>query len=213
MFILGEDACVSSACWRGYIGVWKIIDDKLYLTELRSCCYKEDKITGDLNEIFGERCQNGKVLADWYTGEIIIPRRKMLYYEHMGYGSVFKKELSLKISNGSLEEVNKYDNSKTRISYLNSNKLTKIVIRNMSEELLNSINNELKVYVDVKSTNRVVDSVKIVRTNKPELSAELIRIISAIEDWDILYQHGKPIEMNWYYPVIINNENIRKYSR
>lgn len=50
---LGES--LSTACWRGYIGIWLIENDKLYLTEIRHPGYKGNKITADLSELFGER--------------------------------------------------------------------------------------------------------------------------------------------------------------
>lgn len=208
-----KGGCMSTACWRGYVGIWKIIDDQLYLIELRSCCYEEDKIKGDLSEIFGDKYVNGKVHADWFSGELVIPKGKMLYYEHMGYASVYKKELNIKIDDGMITEIKKYDNSKTRITYLNSDKLTKFIIQNLDEKYLNSWNTDLKAYVDIKSTNGQVTSAEITTTNIPELSNELIRIVNKIDDWDILYRHGQEAELPWIYPIIINQDKIEKYSR
>ncbi|RED91915.1 hypothetical protein [Marinoscillum furvescens] len=113
---LVKDGCMSTACWRGYVGVWKIVSGELYLIELRSCCYKKDKIKGDLSLIFGDKYVNGKVHADWFSGELVIPKGKMLYYEHMGYLSVYKKELGIKIDKGKITEISRYDNSKTNIT-------------------------------------------------------------------------------------------------
>lgn len=208
-----KGGCMSTACWRGYVGIWKIIDDKLFLIELRSCCYEEDKIKGDLSEIFGEKYVNGKVHADWFSGELVIPKGKMLYYEHMGYASVYKKELNIKIDEGIITEIKKYDNSKTRITYLNSDNLTKFVIENLDKKYLNSWSTDLKAYADIKSTNGQVTSAEITTTNIPELSDEIIRIVNQIDDWDILYRHGQETELPWIYPIIINQDKIEKYSR
>ena len=54
-----------------------------------------------------------KVFAEWFTGEIKIPQGKMLHYEHMGYMSIFEKDLFLEFKKGILtgkSEVNNTEN-------------------------------------------------------------------------------------------------------
>lgn len=84
-----------SACWRGYIGTWSIEDNKLYLLHIKSWGLPEEVI----NHIF-----NGqeKVFAQWYTGTLCIPLGKMLHYVHLGFLSVYEKDLFLEIENGIL---------------------------------------------------------------------------------------------------------------
>ena len=137
----------------------------------------------------------------------------MLYYEHMGYASVYEKELGIKIKNGFVSEVAKYDNSKTNISYLNSDKLSKFVIRQLNKEILDTWDSDLKAYVNIKAIQRKVKSVTIASSNRPELNDELVKIIGTIEDWDILYRHGEPAELGWIYPIIITIETIEIYGR
>ena len=151
--------------------------------------------------------------ADWFSGELVIPKGKMLYYEHMGYASVYEMELNIKIDDGIITEIQKYDNSKTRITYLNSDKLAQFVIENLDKKFLDSWSTDLKAYVDIKSSNGQVTSAEITTTNLPELSNEIIGIVNQIVDWDILYRHGQEAELPWIYPIIINKEKIEKYSR
>jgi hypothetical protein len=74
-----------TACWRRYIGTWEIKDNKLYL-----------------NKLFGAlKLQSlDPVHADWFTGVLRIPQGERLHYVHMGFGSVFEKELHIKIEKG-----------------------------------------------------------------------------------------------------------------
>ena len=82
----GEDGIVlSTACWRQYIGTWEIKGGKFYLKKLEGCV----KLAGDK-----------PLLADWFSGNIRIPRGKLLQYVHMGFESAFEKELRIKIRKG-----------------------------------------------------------------------------------------------------------------
>lgn len=75
----------STACWRGYQGVWEIKEDRFYLIGLR----------GGLRLLPGPQ-----ILADWFTGVLRVPLGEMLQYVHMGFGSVYEQELHLKIEQG-----------------------------------------------------------------------------------------------------------------
>ena len=85
----------NTACWRGYYGSWEIINNKLFLVDLKA--YIEGYVEVDLNYIFPN---HEKVFADWFTGEIIIPLGEMLQYVHLGYESLFEKYLILKLRRG-----------------------------------------------------------------------------------------------------------------
>ena len=87
----------SSACWRGYIGTWEVRDKKLYLVDLFvSIGYEDDE---RMDYIFpGQQ----EVFAGWFSGRIRIPHGKLLKYVHMGYESIYEKELYLDFENGIL---------------------------------------------------------------------------------------------------------------
>lgn len=91
----------STACWRGYFGQWEIKDDKLYLIGLKA--YIEGYREVDLSYLFPRQRQ---VIADWFSGKIRVPQGEMLDYVHMGYASLYERDLILEIKNGEL--VNEY---------------------------------------------------------------------------------------------------------
>lgn len=86
----------STACWRGYVGTWEIIDNRLYLTDINATL--EDGTAVTLVSIFPD--YPDRVFAHWYSGEIRIPQGKLLEYVHAGYASRYERDLFLYISKG-----------------------------------------------------------------------------------------------------------------
>jgi hypothetical protein len=85
----------STACWRRYIGTWKLDDGRLYLVALDGVY----RVVGD-----------EPIFADWFTGVLRIPSGNMLHYVHMGFGSVYEFETHIKIENGVVIEERRIDN-------------------------------------------------------------------------------------------------------
>ncbi|MBF0400379.1 MAG: hypothetical protein HQL90_06380 [Magnetococcales bacterium] len=85
-----------TALWRGYIGSWEIVGDRLYLIGLTGTL--EDGSDVSLATIFPKFPE--RVFAHWYSGTIRIPQGKQLKYVHMGYGSIFERDLFLDVDRG-----------------------------------------------------------------------------------------------------------------
>lgn len=92
----------STACWRGYFGHWEIKDNKLYLIALKAFIEGYDEV--GLDYLFP-----GKeiVFANWFSGEIRIPKGEILDYVHMGYASLYERDILLVIKNGTI--INQYE--------------------------------------------------------------------------------------------------------
>lgn len=86
----------STACWREYIGTWEIKDGQFYLVNLIG----RYKIIGD-----------EPIPANWFSGVIRIPQGKLLHYVHMGFGSVYEREIHVKIENGRVVKSRIIDNT------------------------------------------------------------------------------------------------------
>jgi hypothetical protein len=52
-----------TACVRGYIAEWQIINNHLYLTNIFAC--HKPNLKADLNQLFPDKVQDGKIKADW----------------------------------------------------------------------------------------------------------------------------------------------------
>ena len=115
----------STACWRGYYGNWEIRDDKLYLIALEA--FIEGYREVDLNYLFPNQ---NKVFAEWFTGELRIRQGEMLEYVHMGYASLFEKDLILVIEKGILVKQYEVDNQaeyQRRLQQKEKDKIEQIV--------------------------------------------------------------------------------------
>ncbi|MCQ2097124.1 MAG: hypothetical protein MJY87_04165 [Fibrobacter sp.] len=75
----------TSVCWRGYIGTWEIKDNILFLNNLEG----RHKLISPT-----------PVFASWFTGELKIPKGRMVRYAHGGFHSLYKKELYIQIEKG-----------------------------------------------------------------------------------------------------------------
>lgn len=85
-----------TALWRGYVGSWEVIDDRLYLIGLKG--ELEDGTEASLASVFPDF--PNRVFAHWFSGTIRIPQGKRLEYVHMGYGSTFERDLLLDVERG-----------------------------------------------------------------------------------------------------------------
>lgn len=85
-----------TALWRGYVGLWEILDDRLYLLELNGTL--EDGSAASLASVFPDYPE--RVFAHWYSGTLRIPQGRLLKYVHMGYGSTYERDLLLEIERG-----------------------------------------------------------------------------------------------------------------
>jgi hypothetical protein len=86
----------STALWRGYIGTWEIVDHRLYLVEFLGNL--KDGSEASIATIFPDFPD--RVFAHWYSGTIRIPQGKRLEYVHMGYHSIFERDLLLDVERG-----------------------------------------------------------------------------------------------------------------
>ena len=107
-------AYTSTACWRGYVGEWKIDNSKLYLVSMSETYgYDHDKETYySINwreELFDG--DQGDIKAYWFTGDLVIPIGEMLEYVHMGYESIFEEELIIHVQEGEVVGFKKKKNN------------------------------------------------------------------------------------------------------
>jgi hypothetical protein len=105
---------MSTALWRGYVAHFEIIDDQLFVTDIKIEVHDENskdsypyKWISAYEQVFPNK---EKVKIDWYTGILILPHGKMVEYVHMGYASTYSKYWLLEIDKGDFNEARKYKN-------------------------------------------------------------------------------------------------------
>jgi len=88
----------STACWRGYVGTWEVIEGRLYLIALTGRLNGGEQAT--IETVFpGYR---ERVFAHWVTGTVRLPQGKLLEYVHLGYASTYERDLLLQFRRGEL---------------------------------------------------------------------------------------------------------------
>jgi hypothetical protein len=87
-----------TALWRGYVGTWEIVNDRLYLISLSGTL--KDGSDATLETVFPG--YPDRVFAHWYSGTLRIPEGAQLEYIHMGYGSTYERDRFLRIEKGVL---------------------------------------------------------------------------------------------------------------
>ncbi|WP_133259793.1 hypothetical protein [Pseudochryseolinea flava] len=215
-FFGDKEGCNSTACWRGYQAEWVIIDGQLYLTGIFSCCFYDDKIKADLTALFGSKFVDGKVKADWVTGNIIAPQGKQLYYVHMGYESLYEKELEFQFRNGGLIGTKTYDNSKSRQSNYSKDpeKLKEFIYSHINWTRLPKSKEPVKVFIQFSANeNGIVDSTKVMNGYDATFDREAERVVKAIPEWDVYYRHEKLERRKWTMPIIFSEDNRKKYQK
>ena len=95
----GSGIIFSTACWRRYQGTWEIRDGRLYLV--------------DLQGLYQLETDQAPLFADWFTGELVIPRGKVIRYVHMGFESRFEQELHIPVKAGIVVDRRTIDNTHT----------------------------------------------------------------------------------------------------
>ncbi|UOQ51956.1 energy transducer TonB family protein [Hymenobacter cellulosivorans] len=211
-----KPGCASTACWRNYMAHWEIIAGELYLLGIYSCCFSDDKLSANLKKLFGEKCINGKVKADWFSGEVLVPEGKLLRYEHMGYGSIYEKERIIQLKQGRVITEKIYDNSKSRTSVYetDSRKLLQFIYKNIVWHKLPQPVSNARVFVQFSANEQgIIDKVEIVKSYDSKYNNEAIRVVRLLSAWSIIYSHGKFQRMPWTVPITFSEENRKKYSQ
>lgn len=96
----------NTACWRGYVGRWKIEADRLYLVGISATLDAGSAVT--LEQIFPGYPE--RVWAHWFSGTLRCPRGRMLKYVHAGYASEHEADLFIEIRRGQVVSTNLLQN-------------------------------------------------------------------------------------------------------
>ncbi len=85
-----------TALWRGYIGSWEILDQRLYLIKLMGDLSGNDGVC--LATVFPDFPD--RVFAHWYSGTLRIPDGAVLKYVHQSYQSTHERDFLIEVEGG-----------------------------------------------------------------------------------------------------------------
>jgi hypothetical protein len=91
-----------TALWRGYIGTWEVLGERLYLVAIHKLVLKGTE-TNLLETVFPG--YPDRVFAHWYSGTLRIPQGNTLKYVHMGYQSTYERDMLIDVERGVIGDV------------------------------------------------------------------------------------------------------------
>ncbi len=103
----------SSALWRGYIGYYEIIENQLFLIDIKRvelCTDSPGNFEKQWISIYGEifPCTDKKKI-DWFTEILILPNDESISYQYQGYYSNHSEYWLIELEKGELNESRKYN--------------------------------------------------------------------------------------------------------
>ncbi|MGE5621290.1 MAG: hypothetical protein ACM3U0_01820 [archaeon] len=202
--IFREDG-FSTGCARQYRAVWEIRNDSLFLIDLLSCVSDTGKIP--FSVVFGKHNSGGPEFASWLVSDTLWAEvGNQVFYEHVGFGWYYDKEVAYHIVNGIVKDTTIYNyKDKIYISELDKDDFHR---RNF---LCDSINwnelpvpeKEIKILVSLRN-----NECKIVKTpngtGKVYIN-EALRVVRSLRT-TVMYQHGARIDFGYFIPVIFSKE-------
>ena len=161
--------------WRGYIGHWKIENQKLYLIDVFAC--------GDTSKSIKENIfasKNKLIFANWFTGQIYIPKGKLLRNMYLGHPAHYEEEIVLHFKNGVLESETVFQNGEENDSIRISRKRTNIIesiyerVNWDSFEKLTNKRYEIKLALDTSGKVNLLEIGRIEKLNGQYILVQLL---------------------------------------
>ena len=217
-FFGDKEGGFNTGCWRAYIAEWTVEEETVFLTNIYSCDYfsEGDSIKSNLEDIFGDKCVDGKVKAYWISKELLVADGKLIIYHNDGFRRFYDKEKGFFIEKGNLIEVVDYDNSKMKKSeyFDNPKLLLPFIYSNIRwDSLLDVTDEKVRVIVTFSSgETEKPENINVVRgSSNPIFNEEAKRVIGSLK-WDVYYKKGKPVRVRYTIPVVFSQEYKSKYS-
>ena len=216
----------STACPRGYFAEWKIINNKIYLSNIFSC--NDYKVKVNLKEIFPNKIRENLVFANWVTGKLFVPKGHCIEQANLGDNSIYEKEIVLSFKEGQLINTKTYHNyveKKSKFSLdPNPNDYLKFIYSKVDWGKLPDLKSQhIQVFVGILpekngKINRILsdytyllDSNGIITNRNNIYIKEAIRVAKLIPTWDVVYQRGKIARRN--FTIVFDENNRKKYAR
>jgi hypothetical protein len=106
----------NTACWRGYMGTWEIMNNKLYLKDFTALIYNQEENNDHEHGIEYLFPDHKRVLAHWFSGEIQVPKGRIMDFEPGIMNPQYEYDLFLNFENGKLIGERLVDNTESALS-------------------------------------------------------------------------------------------------
>jgi hypothetical protein len=215
----------STACWRGYVAEWKIINTKIYLSNIYACHDRTVKV--DLKKIFSHEFTENLLFAYWITDKLDVPKGECIEYVHLDYKSIYDTETIIEFKDGKLIASKTYNNyiaRKTRFTTNpNPKKYLEFVYSSINWEKLPDLKNKhIQVSIGIQPNSEgqidsllsdytyLLDSSAVITDRNNIFIKEAIRIAKLMPDWDVIYQRGVIVSRS--FGLVFDENQKRKYA-
>jgi hypothetical protein len=207
------DNAWNTSCWRGYVAIFRLEDNTLYLEKIRDKSGERPYGYLSLDSIFDEyKDKQGRIVASWYSRDMrVTPDHDWLWYEHMNFRRVYANETIYKMEKGRVVSQKTYLNIIRKATH-DIQENFKIIQKNFSTATIPEFANQ-RIVVSATvypKLNGKIDSldIKVLRISNSEgtpysgeippdhpLMKELRRCFALVPDWDvnIFYNEIRPL--------------------
>ncbi|MFN5171231.1 MAG: hypothetical protein ACK5DD_16565 [Cyclobacteriaceae bacterium] len=206
-----ESGC-STALWRGYVGLWRIENNRLFLVDVYVCGDKKRSIR---DKIF--KGQDSEIIADWFTGDLFIEKGKVIKYNHSGYDRYHEMEIVANVNGGVIENEKEYKNGVEP----GDNRFSRDP-KDMQEEIYKRINwhrlpklsKDKKLFLTLEFDGEgKISETEINGEIEKEYKTEIESVLKTFPTIQVFYSRGQPINEGWVMPIFFSKENRRRYAR
>lgn len=207
--IFNEEDDINTDCEYGFFAEWVILNDTLYLQNIYNC-QNGKKINQRLEKIMNRKFVDGRLKADWYTGELLGGYGR---YLSCIYYVVYEKERLFIINGGKLENIRYFDARNIEYS-IDKNVVEEFVYKNFNWEIFNSKDefNE-SVYVSLSADKAGnIESLNFENSSGSMIEKEVERVLRLIPNWGTYYWHAGIYAFSGGYNLRFNNETMSLYT-
>ena len=195
-------------CLKNYTAEWKIIDNRLFLSNVYSFNYQKDSVKADLSILFPNKFKNGLVNADWFTGEIFIPKGKSVWTDRSKEYQIFESEWEIIIGKGEILNIELKKENYYQSIYTKNPDSVRIFIDNHIDWNRIPVLDKEKVYASIKTGENKNDFTISVKSRNEKLSQEVTRVLQVLPEFDYYFRLGKVFIMSYSFPLFFD-ENMR----
>lgn len=205
-----QEGC-STSLWRGYVALWKIEGGRLWLVDVYLCGNKNLSIK---KNIFKDESED--IFADWFTGNLLIEKGKVIKYHHSAYDRYYETEIFAPVENGIIISENEYHNGVKPGDQRFSRDIYKIIDEiylRLNWKKLPELSNKKRLFVGITLDSGCLKLDTIYDKNNLEeiYETELRRVIQEFPDVQIFYYRGKPLKEGYAATILFSRWNKRKH--
>lgn len=201
-----------TSCWRGYIGIWRMEANKIYLEKILNSCGARPYTYISTDIIFDKyRDRKGRIPASWFDKEIRVVKGEQLRYI-MNSPGIFEDETFYQVKNGVITGKRTYHNT-IKVASIDKKQALNIIQKSFNVDLFSELSDK-KVIAWIKilpASDGKIDSLSIslsidngeYKEYAPDhpYIMELKKGIDLVPDWDVPVLYGKR-EWENIFPIV-----------